>query len=431
MDNFVIQKQLTTAREQLQAALDRGDDAAADALMARTKALQQEADAGHVTTTATPTTRSAAKASPTIEAKALPLWRGLAVQVVAALERKTPAEIAAARYGSLGRKDADALGVIMKAVQDPATTNVPGWAQELTREVQGAFLAELAKLSVFASLPLVTENFNGATSITIPSRDTTNANPNLAAGWRKEGAPIRVGAIKVKGTKLTPYAPAVIGTFTQELARRSTPRIEQIIREAIVSDSAAMFDAKFLSADAAVPDVSPAGILDGLPAANSIPSTGATPAEIAADLKHMAGLLLKSGLDASGFAWCMSPYNSMALSMLLTATGALQFPEMASGRLIGLPFVVSANVPDDSLFLIDGGSIARALPAPEFSVSVEASIHEEDTTPLPIIDDAGMVAPPTRSLFQTYSAALRGVYDGLSWGALRPGAVAHLTGVAW
>lgn len=429
----IITKQLSESRKQLQAALDSGDGALADNLMARVKGLQAQADAAQVTKTHTTAATPTARATVPATERAAPLWRMLTAQVVAAIERKPIVDIMAARYGSLGRKDADALGIMVKAAQDPAMTNVPGWAQELTREVQGAYLEELGRVSVFAGLPLVTENFNGNTSITIPARDKSNPNPNLAAGWRKEGSPIRVGAISLKGVKLVPHAPAVISTYSQELLRRSTPSIERIIREGVIADSAEMFDKKFLSADAAVVDVSPAGILAGLPVGNTYASTGATPAQIAGDLKKGIGLLLKAGLSADGFAWAMSPYNAMALSALLTATGSLQFPEMASGRLLGLPFVVSGNVGDNDVFLIDGGSIARALPAPEFEASTEATIHEEDTTPLPIVDNAAtpVVAHPVRSLYQTHSCALRAVYNGISWGALRSGAVVHITDVVW
>ncbi|MNW13816.1 hypothetical protein D3C71_2118640 [compost metagenome] len=85
------------------------------------------------------------------------------------------------------------------------------------------------------------------------------------------------------------------------------------------------------------------------------------------------------------------------------------------------------------MYLVDAASVARSLPAPEFSVSTEATIHEEDTTPLPIVDNAGtpVVAHPVRSLFQTYSAALRAVYNELSWAVLRPNPVVVITGVAW
>lgn len=429
-----IQKQIADTRHALQTALDCGDNREADRLMIEVKTLQQQEQASMHSPVATmsKTTRAAAKGPPPIE-RAAPLWRMLTVKVISALERRAIADVMGARYGGLTRKDADRLDAVMKAAQDPAMTNVSGWAQELTREVQAAYLEELAKASIFAALPLVTENFNGATSITVPTRDTSNSNPNLAAGWRKEGAPIRVGALALKGVKLVPYAPAVIGTFSEELAKRSTPRIEQIIRGAVLGDSAEMFDTKFLSSDAAVPDVSPAGILAGLPPGNTFASTGATPAQIAADMKRAVGLLLKAGLSAEGFAWAMSPFNAMALQLLITATGSLQFPEMASGRLLGLPLAISGNVPDTSVFLLDGNSIARALPSPSFDASTEATIHEEDTTPLPIVDDGTtpVIAHPVRSLYQTYSCALRAVYADLSWGALRPGAVVHITDIAW
>ncbi|SDO62062.1 phage major capsid protein, HK97 family [Ralstonia sp. 25mfcol4.1] len=423
-------QQYEILRRAIQSALDSGDDATADQLMIEIKAMNPPNTPASVAPVKT-TTIAASRDIPPATDRAAPLWQALTCRVIAAIERKAIQDIAAARYGDLNRKQSDALAIMVKDAQGPAMTNVAGWAKELTREAYGAFLKELAKVSVFASLPLQDETFNGATSITIPSRDPSSSTPNLAATWRKESDPIRVGALKLHGVKLLPYAPAVIGSFTLELLQRSTPSIERVIRESILIDSATAFDTKFLSTDASVAEVSPAGILNGLPAGNTFPSTGATPATITADLKKAIGILLGQGLSSAGLVWVISPLNAVALRMLISATGALQFPEMASRRLIDLPVVISQNVADADVYLIDGGSVARVLPVPTFDVSTEATIHEEDTIPLPIVDDAGLTATPTRSMFQTYSAALRAVYEGISWGALRASPIVRITDVAW
>ena len=432
-----VTKQIADARHALQRAIDEGNSEKADRLMIEVKALQAQTDAPPITKAhpvSVPAARPGAKVPPAVERSA-PLWRMLTVRTIAAIEGKPVSDVLAQRYPELARKDGDAVMTVIRAAQNPAMTTVAGWAQELTREAYGAFLGELARVSALAELPLADESFGGATSITVPTRDTTSANPNLAATWRKEGDPIRVGAVKLRGVRMTPTSPAVIGTFTMELLRRSTPSIERIIREAILLDSATAFDTKFLSSDAEVVGVSPAGVLSGLPAANTYASTGATPAQIVADLKKALGLLLRAGLAPGNFCWLMSHFNAASLQLLITATGALQFPTMESGLLLGARVVVSQNVPDADVFLIDCASVARSLPAPEFDVSTEATIHEEDTDPLPIIAQnevpAAVPSSPVRSLYQTFSGAVRATYNGLAWAPLRSGAVVHVTDVAW
>jgi len=71
--------------------------------------------------------------------------------------------------------------------------------------------------------------------------------------------------------------------------------------------------------------------------------------------------------------------------------------------------------------------------APQFSVSDQATIHFEDTTPLQITTGAqgsAVAATPVRSMFQTDSLALRMILP-MNWAMLRAGSVAWVTGVTW
>jgi hypothetical protein len=342
----------------------------------------------------------------------------------------TPEQVLHERYNDDVNTRA-VVGLLVKAAQNPAMTNVPGWAQELTRTGYAQFMEWLAQDSIIPNLPLQRFEFDGYSQITIPMRNPnpTLTNPNLAAGWRKEGAPIRVGAVQLTSAILRPYSCGVIGTFTMELLRRSTPSIETVIRNSMLEDTAIMLDTKFLSADAAVLDLSPAGITNNLGAGNTAASSGSTPAAITADLRARLATMYGKGLGRRP-VWVMNPQNSLALEMMITATGVLQFPDMANGQLAGAPVVTSITVPVGVIFLIDCAEIAFAGDAPEFEGTTVATIHEEDSAPLPIVDGAGAVAQPVRSLFQTNSGALRSLWS-VDWLRLRDGAVQTITGVAW
>ena len=92
--------------------------------------------------------------------------------------------------------------------------------------------------------------------------------------------------------------------------------------------------------------------------------------------------------------------------------------------------VTSTTVPLDVVYLVDAAEMAIAFSGPQFLGTDVASVHMEDTTPLPIVDGAGTAAAPVRSLYQTNSLGLRMTLE-TDWSATRDGAVVTLTAVNW
>jgi HK97 family phage major capsid protein len=278
-------------------------------------------------------------------------------------------------------------------------------------------------------LPLNRFSFDGYNSLKIPMRNAA-ASPNLAGAFRAEGAPIRVGALSLGSMTLTPKSLGVIGTFSMELFERSTPNIEQVIREAMVSDTAAALDAAFLGNAAGTATV-PAGILNGLAGGNTAASAGTTSANIVTDLRARMQAMAAANMGRRP-VWIMNPARAWGLQLALTAAGTPLFPEMANGTLLGIPVVTSTTVTAGSVFLIDCAEVFFAGGAPSFLGTDVATIHEEDTTPAQI-STAGtpnVVAAPVRSLFQTNSAALRCMWN-VDWAVARAGAVQHISAAAW
>jgi hypothetical protein len=92
-------------------------------------------------------------------------------------------------------------------------------------------------------------------------------------------------------------------------------------------------------------------------------------------------------------------------------------------------------VPAGVVILLDAADFAVIeAGAPRFSVSDQATVHMEDTTPLQIATGAqgsGVLATPSRSMFQTDSIALRMTFD-VNWGHLRATpALAWTQAVTW
>ena len=91
------------------------------------------------------------------------------------------------------------------------------------------------------------------------------------------------------------------------------------------------------------------------------------------------------------------------------------------------------EIPVDLVLLIDFEHISAGFGTPNFEASEQATLHEEDTLPLPLATPGApaTVAAPARSLFQTNSWALRLLLDA-DWQKMRtPGPVQELTAVAW
>lgn len=333
-----------------------------------------------------------------------------------------------ARYGDNEVVKAVA-SVTTKAAQDPAFTNVQGWAQELVRESYAGFMDILRGESVIPRLPMARYEFAGASSIKIPQRAAA-ASPNLAGAFRAEGAPIRVGAMQLTSATLTPKSLGVIGTFSMELMERSTPQIEALIRDAMIADTAEALDKAFLSATSGSATV-PAGIQTYATGSNTAGSAGATTANIIADIRGRLQQITSLNLGRR-LVWIMNPARWYGVQLAVTAAGTPAFPEAANGQLMGIPVVTSTNVPAAIVFLVDAAEVAFAGGAPRFLGTEVATIHEESAAPAPIVSggETPEAASPVRSLFQTNSAALRTTWE-LDWAVMRAGAVQTITAAAW
>ncbi len=338
------------------------------------------------------------------------------------------------RYPGDEATRAVALRLVTKGAQTPAMTSVAGWAAELTRVSYAAFIDLLAPMAVIPRMPMRRYDFGGFAKISIPMRAGRGGaalpTPNLAAEFRSEGDPIRVGAMRTQALDLTPKSLGVIGEFTLELLKRSTPDIETVIRDAMLRDTGIKLDLVFLGAAPGTAK-QPPGMQALATGGNTRPSTGNTVAQITADIRAMAQQMAATGNGVSP-VWVMNPARAIGLELALTAAGTPAFPTVANGQLLGYPIVRSLNCPADVVFFIDADAIPFAGDPPTFAGSTEATLHEEDTTPLPIASPGApaTVAAPARSLFQTNSAALRGVWE-VDWNTIAAGAVQTLTGVAW
>jgi HK97 family phage major capsid protein/HK97 family phage prohead protease len=321
----------------------------------------------------------------------------------------------------------EATAVITKADQTVGTTTVSGWASELVQTVNAGFLQALMPFSIYPALRSrgIGLSFDGIGTVSIPSRTAGGA----GGGFVAEGSPIRVGRITTAATTMTPKKLGVIVPFTRELAKRSTPAIEALVRQAILEDTAAILDAAIIDATAASSS-RPAGLLNGVSAAASGYGGGDYQA-VVADFKALLAPYVSANA-ADNITVLMNPSQGLALD-LMAGPG----PSGALGDWFGklrarFTLVESTTVPANRLIALRNSDFATALgDAPEFDISETATVHMEDVTPLEIVSGTGpTTADPVRSFFQTATIGVRMLMD-VSWKMRRSGMVQWIDTTTW
>jgi HK97 family phage major capsid protein len=265
--------------------------------------------------------------------------------------------------------------------------------------------------------------------------DDQPAPANLAAAFRAEGAPIRVGSAHLNMLTALPYSMGIIAAYTRELLRQSTPSIEEFVKRVMTRNTAEVLD-NIVFDNQNVSATRPRGLTYGMdPADTAVATATPTYAQVDSDLnKRIRQLTGVRHMGGPNTYWVMSHSNAAALSGLITPTGIRFYPDVtAEGAVLkGYRVATSSYYKNDEVLLIDADQIFFAGGSPEFEVSDQATLHMENTTPLQI-GTAGApatIAAPTQSLWQTNSEAVRMLIE-TSWLQCRNGAVQQLTGVAW
>ena len=238
----------------------------------------------------------------------------------------------------------------------------------------------------------------------------------------------------LQAISLTPKKMGVISEFSREMGLHSTPSIEGVIRQAINDDTAVAIDTVLIDAIAA-DTIRPAGLRNGV--------SGGTPSALAtsfdkmiADIKGLIAPIV-AARGGRNLVLLMNTAQSLSLSWVTTPMGEFVFADVADGTLRNLTVITSTTVPAGTLIMLDASEFATVTgDTPMFDVSDVATIHEEDTAPLPIVGGTvqppaiGSVAAPVRSLWQTASIGVRLVLD-MNWTMRRANMVSWVSGVTW
>jgi HK97 family phage major capsid protein len=306
-------------------------------------------------------------------------------------------------------------------------TTVTGWAVELAQTIYADFMALLMPNSVYPRLASygIGLSFGRAGRIIIPTRNRT---PTIAGSFVGEGQPIPVRQGQFTSQTLTPKKMAVITVWTREIDEHSIPAIEGLLRQAVQEDTAVSLDSVLLDTNPAT-TVRPAGLFNGITPV--VATAGGGFNALVADMKALIGniLTLTQGHVRTP-VWLMNPQQTNSIKLTPNPLGNFPFrDEIQGGSLLGFPVIDSGTVPLATIGMVDAADfVSVGAEAPRFEISDQATLHMEDTAPLPIVD-GGVPAAPVRSLWQTDSLGLRLILP-MNWVMRRP-ITALISGVTW
>ena len=361
------------------------------------------------------------------------VWRSLVCAVKAHFTKQNPLDILKTEYGD-DEPTRAVLSMITKAATVPADTVTSGWASQLVETSIQDWFNALVPNAVYQALAAKGGKFSfgRAGIVSMPTRAAT---PTIAGSFVAQGAPIPVRQGAFTAITFTPKKMGVISTFTRDIAEHSTPAIDGLIRQTIIEDTSVAIDSVLLDATAAT-TTRPAGLKAGVSATTA--TAGGSLAALIGDIRALSSALI-TGTNGNlrSPVWIMNPGDVLAAGLLPATAGGGEFPfkeELARGTLLGYPVIQSSNVTADSMLLVDAADFVSVTgDSPRFDVSDQATLHMEDTTPLQIATGAqgsGVLATPTRSLWQTDSIGVRMLLD-INWGLRRTGVVAWTQTMTW
>jgi HK97 family phage prohead protease len=322
------------------------------------------------------------------------------------------------------------LPEMIKAVIAGGTATDPTWAGPLVGPAGLAFAAFLE----FLRPTTIIGKFgtNGIPALqAVPFRTPLGAQTSGGLGyWVGEGKAKPLTKFDFSRTQLTELKVANIAVATKELIRDSSPSADQLIRNGLVSALRERLDIDFINpAKAAVAGVSPASITNGVV---GIPSSGTDAAAVRADIAAIFAAYRAGNNPLTGGVWIMPTALALQLALMVTITGAPEFPGVTpnGGVFMGFPVIASDYVPADTVILVNAPLVYLADEGGfGVSMSEEASLEMVDN---PVGDAHAGTGPATGmvSMFQTNSVAILAERT-INWVKARPQAAVVLTGVAW
>jgi hypothetical protein len=302
-------------------------------------------------------------------------------------------------------RDAAALLVTRAAVSPASTSSMPALLATLVRD----FIAALGPVSAGAQLfeQGLELTFGSHAAIAIPDfvADATQVS------FVGESQPIPVRQFDTGGPMLSAHKLAAICVLTAEMLNGSNA--EAMVRDVLTRSAALALDAALFDSNAAT-DTRPAGLRNGVPASTASAATDPTEAMLA-DIETLAGSV---SVVAGNTPIALVAAPARAMAIRLRAPRELPAQILASSAVTAADLIAVAPV-----------ALASATGAVEIESAREVAALHMESAPLPI-GDSGILASPTRSLWQTDSIGLK-LRFGANWALRHPSALGWLTATNW
>lgn len=340
--------------------------------------------------------------------------RRIIARALAQIEGRMPSAVAQERWG----KTNPTLVAVIKANEVASGGELTGsWGAELVQadtRYTGDFIEYLHSKTVFDQLPLRS----------VPANVAIKGQDGTATGyWVGEGKAVPATTADFSSVSLTPLKVGALAVITNELIRDSSPAAEGLVQEALARASGQRIDATFISTAAAVSNVSPAGILNGVTGTGT---AGDDEADVRTDLKALLNGFI-TAKNATGLYMVMNPALAMSIGLMTNALGQDAYPGMGmnGGTLRGIPVVTGDNVNAAWAVMLKPSDIYRiGDTGVQVSMSQQATI-EQSTAP------TGAALTPTAasadliSMFQSEATAIK-IVRSINFAKRRAGAVAYI-----
>jgi hypothetical protein len=294
-------------------------------------------------------------------------------------------------------------------VSPSSTTNTGLPAHDLV----GAFrsLAPGAAFWKLADHPAALKlNLRGVGTINIPHVASFPAQP-LFIG---EGQPAPVAQWSLLKAALGPAKKImIISAISEELEQASPQSVAQVIGRVLSDATNKSIDTIAFDSNAGTA-IRPPGLLY-----NVTPITAATAGvdAMAEDLGALVAAIGAAGIDPSEVVFITDPRSAMIIAA-------------KSGPNFSNEVLISLGVPAKTVIAIAPAGLATGYSnGPQIDTAKETVMHFEGASPGEIVSSPGVVASPSKSVFQSYLLAVR-VRAECSWCAA-PGAAQVISSVNW
>lgn len=353
--------------------------------------------------------------------------RAVLAKVAGYLEMRNPVEIARERY-----PDQPRIQQYLKAAVPAANTQTAVYLGNLIdpTNLASEFIEYLRPMTIIGKFG--TGNIPSLRRVPFNIRVMGQVSGSEGY-WVGEGRGKPLTTFQVSPTTLGWAKVANIAVITEELARFSSPSAEALVRDELARAIIERIDTDFVDpAKAAVPNVSPASITNGL---TPLTSAGTSADNARADIRSILGQFILANIDPTNLVLLMPNTLALALSTMTNALGQAEFPEltMRGGSLLGIPVITSQYVANQSgagnmviavnasdIFLADDGQVT-------VDMSREASLAMSDA---PSSDAKTGTGESLVSMWQTNSIALR-AERYINWARRRSDAVVYMDDVNW